>query len=196
MASPFDRLMDTARPHLPGAIDTAIKQELFMVCHTFFNMSDTWREDIDFVSVAGSKEADVMPFAGRILRLLSVEQNGVPVRGATMKNVMDGIISLPYEAGGADNYKAKVSLTVTDPASRDAYPIIPYEIAQRYQDVLLHGLLAHMLAQPSKPYTNLSLAQFYLLKFKGGSARAKNETKVGSTQGSQVWTFPQITSRR
>ena len=30
MATPFDRLITTIRPHLPGAVDEAIRQELFV----------------------------------------------------------------------------------------------------------------------------------------------------------------------
>lgn len=196
MATPFDRLMETIRPHLPGALDIAIKQELFMACDDFLNTSDTWRETIDFQSVAGSREAEVMPFAGRILRLISVEQDNVPVRGVVMTDTMQGTILLPFEASTVGDYKATLSLTVTDPTSRDAYPIIPYEIVQKYTSVLISGILSRMMAQPAKPYTNLTLAQFHLLKFKGGAARAKNELKTGNTQGSQAWTFPQSFNRR
>lgn len=196
MATPFDRLMETIRPHLPGAIDTAIKQELFVACDDFLNMSDAWREDIDFKSVEGSREAEVMPYAGRFLRLLYVKQDDIPVRGALLTDTMQGVIRLPFEASGVEDYTATLSLTVTDPVSRDAFPIIPNEIVQKYMQVLMSGILSRMMAQPTKPYTNLTLAQFHLLKFKGGAARAKNELNTGSTKGSQAWTFPQSFNRR
>lgn len=197
MASPFDRIMDTIRPHLPGAVDNAIRQELFLVCDEFFKRSDAWREEIPFVLQAGKKTAEVMPFAGRIERLLFVKNtDGLGVRGATMPNTTDGLIAMPYAAQDNVNYSATVSLTVSDPVTRDAYPIIPYDIVQKFTAEFKDGILAAMMAQPSKPYTNITMAQVYMIKFRSGAARAKNATNTENTEGSQRWAFPQTFNRR
>jgi hypothetical protein len=189
MATPFDRLMTTIRPHLPGAIDEAIRQELFMMCTEFFKISDTWREDIDVTLQPNKTEVDIMPFAGRIERLLYVTQDGRGVKGVTMPDLQTLRFPFPSETGG--NYVATVSLTVSDPITRDAYPIVPYEIVQRYNEEMMHGILARMMAQPSKPYTNLQMASFYMRKFKGGASRAKNAANTGNTKNSQAWSYPQ-----
>lgn len=206
MASPFDRLMDTIRPHLPGAIEDAVRQELFLTCADFLKRSDVWQERIKFSVKLGDREGEIMPTAGRIERLLSVEEvnegdGGRPrhIRGVflgplDLSNVAP--IILPFEASEPSTFVAIVTLTVSDPTTRDAYPIIPSEIVGRYTEDLIHGILARMMSQPNKPYTNLSLAQFHNLKFRGGTSRAKNEAKTGYTAGSQVWTFPQTFNRR
>lgn len=197
MATPFDRLMVTIHPHLPGAVDNAIRQELFFACLDFFKKSNVWQEKIDFTLKAGVRIAEIMPFSGRIERLMSVEDDkGNPITGAMMSDTSSGILVMPYEATADTPYKATVALTVTDPVSRDAYPIIPYEIVQRYTEELMHGTIARMMAQPSKPYSNPSLAQFYLVKANSGAARAKNAMKTGNTEGSQAWQFPQTFNRR
>lgn len=201
MATPFDRLMTTIRPHLPGALDDAIRQELFLTCDEFFKKSDVWRERIEFTVATGSREGEIMPFAGRIERLMGVVTlpDNYPVRGAVLGQ-LDISGAAPVYLRHGDNtggdYEAVVSLTVADPVTRDAYPIVPGEIVTRYTSELIHGILARMMAQPSKPYTNLSLAQFHLLRFRGGTSRAKNEMKTGNTQGSQAWAYPQTFNRR
>lgn len=197
MASPFDRLMDSIRPHLPGAVDQAIIQALFPVCEDFFRMSDVWREEIPFTLQEGVRIAELMPFSGRIERLLWVETaDKLPVQGATMPDASTGIVVMPYEAQTETQYTAVVSLTVTDPVDRNSFPIVPYDIATKHWQVLMHGALSRMMAQPSKPFTNVALAQFYLVKFNGGTARAKNDANVGNTAGSQRWAFPQTFNRR
>lgn len=200
MASPFDRLMTTIRPHLPGAIDEAIRQELFFTCTEFFRLSNTWQERLDLRLPANSREGEIMPYAGRIERLLHVEDlDGGYVRGAVMAQPdISGaaMITMPYHNEAARDFVAVVAMTVADPVNRDAYPIVPGEIVSRYTEELISGILSRMMAQPAKPYTNLTLAQYHLLKFKGGAARAKNAMKTGHTEGSQAWSFPQTFNRR
>lgn len=186
----FQRLMDTARPHLPGAVDNAVLQELFLVCDEFFKKSQAWREGIEFTVLRGEHAGMIMPFAGSIDTLLWVEDaKGFPVRGAYMGE--DNTVSLRHPAQETLNYTAFVNLTVTDPTTKDAYPIVPANIVEKYTDELLSGLLSRMMAQPNKPYTNLSLAQYHDRKFRGGAARAYNSINTGNTRGSQRWAFPQ-----
>lgn len=201
MATPFDRLMDTIRPHLPGAIDEAVRQELFITCADFFRRSGAWQEDIEFTVAPGDSEGEVMPFAGRIERLISVRQlpDGRPIRGARLGPLdVSGVapLYLPYPAGSNGDYEARVVVTVADPTTRDAYPIVPGELVTRYTEELIHGILARMMAQPSKPYTNVALARVHLVSFRGGISRANNAIRTGNTEGSQAWAYPQTFNRR
>lgn len=188
MATPFDRLMTTIRPYAPGAIDEAIKQELYMACIDFLKWSTAWREDIEYTVPANSKEADLVPYAGRIDRLLYVMKDGLGINGVTMPQ--PGCIRMRHAHGADEDYIATVALTVSDPMTRDAFPIIPYDLVTRYTEELMHGTLARLLSQPSKPYTNLSMAQFYMNKAKGGASRARLDINNQNTAGSQKWTFP------
>lgn len=189
MSTPFKRLMETIRPHLPGAIDDAIRQELYLTCLEFFRRSNSWREEIDFTLQPGKDTAYITPSAGRIERLMSVSgDGGHDVRGAFI--VERDIIKMPHSAASPEKYTAVVALRVSDPVSRDSYPIVPYDLVERYTEELIHGILARMMAQPSKPYTNLSLAQFYLTRFRAGISRAKVSVASGDTFGSSSWHFP------
>jgi len=194
MATPFARIMDNARVHLPGAFDNAIQLELFNVCRDFFMLSNTWREKVPFSVDAGESTADIVPFAGRIVRLIGVWKDDLGVRGATMPAI--GTIRLSSPVNVDTSYSAEVVLTVTDPVARDAYPIIPFELVDRYGDELLDGVLARMMSQPSKPYSNTVLAQYHLMRYKGGAARARNAVNAENSLGAQRWTYPQDFANR
>ena len=180
-------------------MDEAIRQELFFVCEEFFTRSDVWTEEQEFTVQAGTKFGEIMPFSGRIVRLLGVEHDDRPVRGVILGDIdATGIatVIMPHEETHLHNYRARVSLTVSDPTTRDAYPIVPAAIVTQYTTGLMHGVLGRMMMQPSKPYSNMGLAQVHTVKFRGEASRAKNEAKIGKTAGSQAWAFPQTHNRR
>lgn len=199
MATAFKRLMDSAKIRLPGALDDVIRHELFETCLEFFRRSDTWRDNIEFLLPANVRGALLTPMAGRIQRLVSVSagpltlDNRRDVRGATL----DGnTLVMPFAPANNEVYVAHLSMTVSDPVTRDAYPIIPAELVERFHEVLLDGLLMKVMSQPNKPYTNVSLATYHARRFTSGSSRARNEINTGNTVGSQRWAFPQTFNRR
>jgi hypothetical protein len=190
MATPFDRLMDTVRSNIPGAVDITIKQELFGVCQDFFRESNVWQENIPFTILPNTDTAEVLPYAGKIERLNWVNNaDAIPVRNATMPDPYNGVILMPYAAAG--DYFAQLILNVSDPVSRDVFPIVPNSIMERHWEVIMHGLLSRMMAQPKKTYSDINLAALYNSKFKGGTARARNDAKALYRQGAQAWRFPQ-----
>lgn len=188
MATPFDRLMNTIRPHLPGAVDDAIKQELFLVCDEFFSRSNVWRETIEVVQMADTDVADFMPFSGRVKRLLVVREDGRVVHGVHIEE--DGVLQFRHKAPSDTTLQATFALTVNDPLSRDAFPVVPWKLIEAHQDVLISGILSRMMAQTSKPYTNLPLATYHRAQFRGGTSRARNEANEGETYASSNWRFP------
>lgn len=195
MATPFDRLMDTIKPHLPGVMDNAVRQELFVVCEEFFDSSNVWTEDIPFAMNDGDETGTITPFSGRILRLMYVVNSaGNPVNGVTMPDTQQGIIAFPFDMNGG-TYTATVALTVADPLSRDAFPIVPNDLVTKHWRTLMYGVLSNMMVMPAKPFTNIQLAAYYQKKFSGGTSRAMNEANTGSTYGSQSWRFPQTFNR-
>ncbi|QIG66840.1 hypothetical protein EVB41_010 [Rhizobium phage RHph_TM3_14A] len=196
MATPFDRLMETIRPHLPGAIDAAIRQELFSVCEDFFSETNVWKETLDFVLPANSLEAEIMPYTGRMIRLVSVTKDDIPIKGVTLTDPVQGVLTFPTSNPDAGNYIAVVALTVSDPLSRDAYPIVPVDLMTRFWSVIMEGVIAKMMSQPGKPYSNPGLGSFHLSQYRGGRARAKNQELAGNTKNSQAWSFPQSFNRR
>lgn len=190
MPSPFDRVIETVRPHLPGVIDRAIKQELFLLCHDFFKNSLTWRNTIEFTILAGDTTATVNPAAGRIYSLLEVKNvDDIPVSGIYMTE--PGEMKTHIAPTEDTTYYGTFSLTVTDPIDADSFPLVPNDTIERYTDEFVNGIKARMMIQPSKPYTNPQMASYYMSQYMGGRARARNDINTGYTYGSQRWAFPQ-----
>lgn len=196
MATPFDRLMETIRSHLPGAIDSAIRQELFAVCEDFFSNTNVWQEPLDFTLPSNQLTVEIMPYTGRIVRLLSVTKDDVAVNGVILTDPIQGTLLFPNTNPEAGDYLALVSVTVSDPVSRDAYPIVPVDLMKRFWKDIMEGTIANMMAQPKKPYSDPSLGAYHLSKYKGGMARARNYQRAGNTRNSQAWSFPQSFNNR
>lgn len=196
MASPFDRLMRYVQPYVPGSIDAAIREELYAVCETFFSQTNVWKEDLGFELGPNDDSAEVMPYTGKIIRLLWVNNSdGFPVMRVIMPDTETGLVQFPSTAG-AGSYVATVALTVSDPVARDAFPIVPQPLVSKFWQVLAHGVLSQMCAQPNKPYTDANRAAYFLAKFRGGMARARNTENTGNTRSSQAWNYPQSFNRR
>lgn len=196
MAKPFDRLMDTIRPHLPGAIDEAIRQELFSVCEDFFTETNVWTETLKFTLPGDVKEAEVLPYTGRIIRLLSVTKDDIPVRGVILTDPIQGVLLFPYSYPEAGEYVADFTMTVSDPIQRDAFPVVPVDLVTRFWATLMEGVIAKMMSQPNKPYSNPGLGSYHLTQYRGMRSRARNAQREGNTKNSQAWSFPQSFNRR
>lgn len=193
----MNRLIDNARIRLPGAVDSALLMELFLVLKEFFSSSNAWQEKIEFPVYATSAGAyadpdaytyDVVPSQGAIVRLMEVrDAQGVPVR-ATM--TVPGSIVLTNSPGSDTTFTATVSLTVTDPTTRDGYPQFPDWVLNKHFNELLDGLLGRMMSQIAKPYSSPSIAAVHLRKFKQGISNAKVESTRKNVYRGQSWRFP------
>lgn len=190
MSLDVTRLMNNARVHLPGAIDSALQLELFNVFDTFFKDSNIWQEEIPFRVKVGTSDYSIeQTSVASIVRLLRItNSDGLPVR-ATMAE--PGEIRLQSSPGQTDTYTATVSLTVDDPVAKDGYPEFPAWTLTKYGDGILEGLLARMMAQPAKPYTNSQMAVFHMRKFTGAVSQAKYEALHKNLNNGQTWRFPQ-----
>lgn len=188
MSSPFDRLMNTAKMRLPGAVDDAMRQELFEVFIDFFKDAAVWQERLDIEFAAGSRQAKVLPVAGRILKLMEVYENDRPVFGYTMPE--EGVIHARFPFDRATVLTGVFMMTVTDPVTRDAFPVVPLDLVGRHHALLLDGLLAKMMSHPSKPYTNVQMAAYHQNRFRGSISRARNEQHTGNVAEGQNWRFP------
>lgn len=192
------RLMKNARVQLPGAIDTNLQLELFNVLGIFFSGSNIWKEEITFAVTTADAEGAAYSIeqesVSSIVRLMGiVDSNDIPVAGSMAET---GEIILDHAPGNSDTYTATVSLTVDDPVKSDGYPEFPAWILGKYSDGILDGLLARMMAQPAKPYTNMKLAAYRLQLFSAAIAQAKSEAIRKNINNAQAWRFPQSFATR
>lgn len=197
------RLIDHARMRLPGALDVAIQMELFSVMDEFFQGSNIWYEDISFdvtpTTAVYLQDPDaftyqVVPDQGSITRLVGVVDSGGFPQRASMP--MLGYVILANSPQNADTYICRVFKTITDPVTREGYPVFPDWILGRYGSEILEGLLGRMMSQLAKPYSSPAMAQMHLRTFKSGVSQAKVEASHQNVYRGQSWRFPQTYASR
>lgn len=184
------RLMDLARVRLPGARDNIIQLELFAAVNEFFQSSNAWREDIEFTVTPGVTSYELFQSSSAsINRLMGVVNDaGKPVTAAMRE---PGLLELYQAPSQSAVYTAQVSLTVTNPTDKDGYPQYPSWFLNKYGNDILDGLLARMMAQIAKPYTQPQMAVVHGRNFKQAISFAKTEAMHNNTYRGQSWRFPQ-----
>lgn len=198
------RLMNNVRTYVPGAIDAALKLELFNTLDEFLRATNFWQEDVDFATELNTAAAGTTPDnldyeviggePGYIISLLGVVNSAdVPV-SATMPTL--GTVTVTNSPSTVETLTATVSYTVVDPVDNNDYPQMPEGLLQRWGAGIMYGIIGRMQAQPAKPYTNSQLAIFNLRKFDAEVARARTAVLHANTYGAQSWSFPKFAPGR
>ena len=194
MSYALDRLMKNAQIALPGSLDNVIRLELFNVLDSFFRNTSIWTEDIPF-SVSSTDLAGTVYYiepesVSVIVRLLNVtDVNDFIQRPVMMPIPGEIILGTPPSQNGT--LTALVCLSIVDPIQRDGYPEFPEWVLTKYGIGILDGILARMMSQPAKPYTNLQLAAVHMHGYRKTLSIASAEAVHGNLQNGQRWRFPQ-----
>ncbi|HLL28969.1 MAG TPA: hypothetical protein VKT73_15135 [Xanthobacteraceae bacterium] len=187
------RILDNLRVRLPGALDTALKLELFNVLNEFLKKSNAWQEDILVDVKPGVTDYPIEPADGVINRVMQVVNSaGINVR-ATFAVPPDLILEVAPVQN--DTLTVTVSLTVAD-TDRDEFPVFPDWMFSNYYDDFIDGALGRMMSQPAKPYSNERLSIYHLRRFHNAVARAKAEIQHGNLYSAQSWRYPAFASGR
>lgn len=176
---------------LVGAIDAVMIHELFAVLDEFFQDSNIWQEEVVVTTTADEQDYEIIiaTASATVTRLMAAIHNDGKIK-ADMRNEL-GVLHLqdPWNAGS--EITVCVALTVLEPTDADDLPVVPEWILTKYWRGILDGLLARMESQPSKPYTNTTLATYHGRSFKRTVSRARAEANSAHLYGGQRWQFPQ-----
>lgn len=206
--APYQRIIDSARANLPGALEGPMQLELFNVMKEFVQRSNVWTGVIAFEATPQQIEYEIVSENGSafINRLLWLEGKrgsndghyGSPVPASLLDaGGHSATLRLDYAPGGHETWRAHVAYGLTDPTDKNGYPRLPDSLIDKYQLPILSGLLSRMMAQPAKPYSNPQMAQFHWATFHRGISQAKTELLKGHTFRGQNWRFPgQFRTRR
>lgn len=197
------RLMDNARIKLPGALDNAIKIELFSTLTEFFQDSNIWTEDIKFdvnpttdtylENPAAFTYELVVLDDGFVNRLMWVMDDAG--RQQTVIMPVPGSVILQYAPTQAATWTARVAKTVVDPVDSEGFPYCPDWVVSKYGSDLLDGVLGRMMGQIAKPYSSPAVASVHLRSFKQAVNKAKAEAMHGNLYRGQAWRFPRAFAR-
>lgn len=182
------RIMMNCRVRLPGAIDSAIRVELYNVMNEFFQETNLWQDDITVTTQAGKLVYYIQPNSyGVIDKLVAMQDAQKRIYPCTF--TMPDTITFSFDPGVL-TLNARVIMTISDPVDRDGYPEFPPWVAGKYNSAIADGVLGKMMAQMSKPYTDEKKAIYHLRKFETAKAMAKGDAARFHTFGVQSWRFP------
>lgn len=195
----LNRFMDNARTRLPGAVDGFIHLEMFNTFNEFFQRTNIWTEKIPFpvlATNAAGDMVDIIPDSGTINLLLSALDGDKNQRPVSMP--MPGCLMFDSPPGADGTWTAVVSKTCTDPIAKSGtyvgLPEVPDWVLKKYNNGMLDGLLARMMSQIGKPYSNAALARTHSARFNMAVSAGKTEASHNNLYRGQRWRFPQFAS--
>lgn len=185
------RIMNDAKTRLPGALEDAVKRELFNVVREFFQDSNSWQQDIPFSVAANTTTYPIEPDGpGQINRLICVKNADGRTVGASYPSMCH--VRLFCAPSKVETYTATVALTVIDPVTASAgMPQCPDWVFDKYGAGILDGVLGHMMSQPAKPYSSAQLALLHLRRFRSVVSMARIEAMHENLYRGASWQFPQ-----
>lgn len=189
----FDQFITQAMIKLPGASESGIKAELFDVLKEFFEDSNCWAEDIQFIPQAGVTDYPLAPReGGQIIRLVGTwDALGIPIQAFMRDFGTVKMLHAPQSTGtAAAKWFSRVIKTVTLPTTRDAVPIAPDWTLRVYSVHVIDGLLGKMMSQQSKSYSNTTSAAYHLKRFRAGIQIARTAAARANLVGAQEWAYP------
>lgn len=191
-ASNFSRLMDILRVRLPGARDNVISIELYLLINEFLQESNVWVDEIDVTIVPGQDEYTISSINGvinRLMTLVDADDRVVPCRltPPTLYNP-DFALKLGSVPSNTATFRAYVAITL-DPNAQPE-DALPDWIITKYREGIEDGLLARMMLQVAKPYSNPKLAQYHTARYRRAIALARNEALHAYKFRGQGWSYP------
>lgn len=204
-ATPFEELKNLVLPRLPNAVPDHVEVEMKSVLREFFNTTTIWRGVIGPYTVrAGRQDVPLDPVdastdVSQVMRVWYNDTELTPIINFTDKAETTDKTPQHYatpEPGVVylwptpDTTVSKV-LTIYGALvpARD-FLNLPSFALTHWQRVLEDGILGRMYSQPVKPYTNPTLAQYHLARFRSGMAEARRYAEKGGQRRTLNWSFP------
>jgi hypothetical protein len=186
-------LLNLASARLPGALMGVIQLELEALLKDFLEMTNVLVDTVAVPVVPSKTSYPVMSFLGVVNRLMTVlDNNNNPLNASLVvpnSASVDFSVSLQYAPSQAATYTAYVAV-LPDPGT-PIVDAVPDWIWTKYRNGLMDGLLARMMIQPAKPYSNAQLAAVHEKLFRKVQNQARNDMLRQYKFRGQGWIFPQ-----
>lgn len=193
-------------PRTPGINRKVMKREFILAAREFFERSLAWRVVIGPKDMRADKKRYIMsPYDAYadIVRVLSVELNTFPLAAATRRPTKPDF-SAPsprlYWLETPDTIRLHPIPNVTqEDALMFSVALTPKQtvshlprIAQtHFYDALLDGALGRVYSHPAKPYSNPTLGQYHLQRFRAAIGSFAGLAKAGFTSNAE-WRYPRF----
>lgn len=194
-------------PRTPGAVRKVVNRELILASREFFEQSLAWRKVLGPKDMkANKKRYNLSPYDAYsdIVATLGVEFQGCPLRFLTR---------MPAQTNRTATAPTHFWLEEPDVVRLWPLPIVDLEESltfavaltpkqsvthlprlakTHFYDALLDGTLGRLYAHPVKPYTDQTLAQYHLKRFRNAIGQYAGKAKQGFIGGAQAWQFPKF----
>lgn len=198
----LDQLLNQARVYCVGASDAGLKAELYDVLTEFCRDSGVWTQDIVVAYQPNVQTYPLFVPSGQIYDLVGVSDWGTtvptpttstPANASFVPALMPDFDTLvvknkPQLAG---YFVVTVRTNVVLPTDRNMVTDAPDWMLPRYHLGILDGLIAKMMSQPSKSYSNTERGVYHLKRFRDAIAQARVQKLRANTLGGTAWRFPQ-----
>lgn len=193
-------------PHTPGAIRKVVKRELVNACREFYEQSFAWRVLVAPKTMRANKvRYSMSPYDAytNIVGVMGVELEGQPLaRTARQPRYFDRTADRPthYWLESPDYVRLYPTPTSTLEDSLAFYVALtpkqsvthlPRIALSHHYDAILDGTLGRLFSHPAKPYSNPSLAQYRLQRFRAAIGKYAALAKQGYAQAPS-WGFPRF----
>lgn len=193
-------------PITPGCVPSVRRRALVLACREFFEQSTAWRVVVGPKQLkADRKRYMLSPYDAYadVVQVLSAEMDGVPLRPYSRRPAgkePDMDRPLGYYMDGPDTVRFWPTSATTIPDSLTFYValtpkqsvrLLPRIALTHFYDAIFDGAAGRLVAQPAKPYTNPTLAQYHLKRFRAAIGAYAAKAK-GGMNNTPSWTFPRF----
>jgi len=193
-------------PRTPGIVRKVATRELILTVREFYEQSSSWRVVIGPKNMQpGKAKYGLSPYDAyaNIVRVLGVELSSMPLAALTRRPPGEE----PVSGSPWGFYVESPDLIRLWPTPREtvantltfhvaltpklSVTHLPRISATHHYDAILDGALGRILAHPAKPYSNLTVGQYHLRRFRDAIAKYKGEA-IRGYNGAQPWAFPRF----
>lgn len=192
----MDRLLQTVKVRVPGVIDGALNIELFNAVVEHQRKSNCWQYEASIPLTVDVAAYPIFPPAGSVMvRVLQATCNDAPSPfGDFTVNYPTEITLATAPTSVGDESPLKVLIAIALAAEQveeepSDWALEPW-MFERFFDAWLDGALSKLYAHPTKPYSNLKLADYHGRRFRSSMAAAKVEGQEGYAVNVRRWRFP------
>jgi hypothetical protein len=186
-----DRLVNELQVKLVGSTINLLRLEIWNMLNDFCRESWAWRETIQTTLTAGEDTYAITPVGTEIVAALSVDHDTLDLTGVAYEFGTITLYTAPSAADvAAGDLNTVVALAPAINTGSDIENLIPADMWSKHHKAFVNGVLAMMMVQPAKPYSNPQLAAYHQRVYKAECAVARRAAETGDVRNAQLWRFP------